>query len=147
MKRLKKLLPLLLVLCLVWSLSATAFAENYTYTIRIFDGDQGSVGGIISQGTNLKYGDYFYFSNSSATPKNANKYYVKGIRESGKDNNTYEANKTIYVTRDQDYVVAYGIRGTEVTYTINYVDSSGKKLADSVTYYGNPGDKPVASYL
>ena len=38
------------------------------------------------------------------------KYYVKGIRLSGRDNNTV-AQSAFLVSGDQDYVVAYGIPG------------------------------------
>ena len=51
------------------------------------------------------------------------------------------------VNGDQDYVVAYGIPGELAEYTVNYVDATGNKLADSRTYYGNVGDEPVIAYL
>ena len=33
-----------------------------------------------------------------------------------------------------------------VAYTVNYQDASGKSLAESQTFYGNVGDKPVVAY-
>ena len=33
-----------------------------------------------------------------------------------------------------------------VAYTVNYQDASGKSLAESQTFYGNIGDKPVVAY-
>ena len=33
-----------------------------------------------------------------------------------------------------------------VAYTVNYQDTSGKSLAESQTFYGNVGDKPVVAY-
>ena len=45
-----------------------------------------------------------------------------------------------------DYVVAYGIKGDMLAYTVNYQDANGKTLADSQTFYGNAGDKPVVAY-
>ena len=84
---------------------------------------------------------------SSAVALNENsKYYVKGIRLSGRDNNTV-AQSAFLVSGDQDYVVAYGIPGELAEYTVNYVDTDGNKLAESRTYYGNVGDKPVIAYL
>ena len=74
------------------------------------------------------------------------KYYVKGIRLSGRDNNTV-AQSAFLVSGDQDYVVAYGIPGELAEYTVNYVDTDGNKLAESRTYYGNVGDEPVIAYL
>ena len=55
-------------------------------------------------------------------------------------------NSSFEVTGDQEYVVAYGIKGNQVAYTINYQDANGNKLADSQTFYGNVGDKPVVAY-
>ena len=80
------------------------------------------------------------------TLKDRGKYYILGIRESGKDNNTvyYTA---FTVEGDKDYVIAYGILGDAVAYTINYEDEDGNRLAPSETYYGNVGDRPVVSYL
>lgn len=74
------------------------------------------------------------------------KYYVKGVRQSGRDNNSV-ASSSFRVTGDADYVVAYGIRGNMVAYTVNYQDESGKTLADSRKLYGNPGDKPVVAHV
>ena len=33
-----------------------------------------------------------------------------------------------------------------VAYTVNYEDEQGNKLAESQTFYGNVGDKPVVAY-
>lgn len=74
------------------------------------------------------------------------KYYVKGFRLSGRDNEEALATPTIEVDGDVDYVVAYGIKGDMVAYTVNYQDANGKTLADSQTFYGNAGDKPVVAY-
>ena len=71
---------------------------------------------------------------------------MQGIRISGRDNNAAVENSSFEVTGDQEYVVAYGIKGDQVAYTINYQDANGNKLADSQTFYGNVGDKPVVAY-
>ena len=71
---------------------------------------------------------------------------MQGIRISGRDNNAAVENYSFEVTGDQEYVVAYGIKGNQVAYTINYQDANGNKLADSQTFYGNVGDKPVVAY-
>ena len=75
------------------------------------------------------------------------KYYVKGIRLSGRDNEEALASPVLdNVTGDADYVVAYGIKKDMVAYTVNYQDASGKALAESQTFYGNVGDKPIVAY-
>ena len=38
------------------------------------------------------------------------------------------------------------LREIWVAYTVNYQDANGKTLADSQTFYGNAGDKPVVAY-
>jgi len=75
----------------------------------------------------------------------SSKYYVKGIRLSGRDNASVAAS-VFKVNGDADYVVAYGIKGNQVSYTVNYQDVSGRELAPSDTFYGNVGDKPVVAY-
>ncbi|MCR2019592.1 hypothetical protein NSB04_07520, partial [Blautia pseudococcoides] len=76
----------------------------------------------------------------------SSKYYVKGVRISGRDNNSLETS-AFHVNGDRDFVVAYGIQGDMVGYTVNYHDADGNELAPSRTYYGNVGDKPVVAYL
>lgn len=74
------------------------------------------------------------------------KYYAKGIRLSGRDNDDAGNTAAIVVSEDADYVVGYGIKGQQVAYTVNYVDADGNVLAEADTFYGNIGDKPVVAY-
>lgn len=148
MKKLLRLSAALLALLLLLPLSLNALAlnEEYTYTVRILAGAQGSIGGQNEVSfTGLHYGERFTFDVSSVQLNQGSKYYVRGIRESGRDNDTVGAPSFI-VTQDQDYVVAYGLRGNEVAYTLYFETEDGRTLADSVTYYGNVGDKPVVAY-
>lgn len=149
MKYVKRVSGLLFacMILLFTTMPVMAAKEVYTYTVRIFSGAQGTIGGgeyIVYE--NLKYGDRVAFDRSQVELHDGSKYYIKGIRESGKDNNTVSANAFI-VTGDQDYVVAYGFQGGTVAYTVNYVDEEGNELAPSETYYGNVGDEPVVAYL
>jgi hypothetical protein len=144
-------------------------AAGYTYTVTVSCGNQGTFSNtgavqvkkadgntasvsVENLGTKLKitgleYGDTFSFrAQSAVTLSDNSKYYVKGIRLSGRDNNTV-AKSAFTVVEDQDYVVAYGIPGDLAEYTVNYLDESGNKLADSQTYFGNVGDEPVIAYL
>lgn len=77
--------------------------------------------------------------------KEEGRYYVKGIRQSGRDNNTVTTS-IFEVDRDTDYVAAYGVKGDMVAYTVNYQDADGNELLPSDTYYGSVGDKPVVAY-
>lgn len=147
----------------------TAFAaeggneKEYTYTVTLFAGNQGTfngTGGVhviggsaqISGGdairiTGLRAGDVVVLDATAGMVdlKNGDKYYIKGVRESGRDNNTV-ADSAFTVTKDAEYVVAYGIQGDMISYTVNYQDGGGNELAPSRTYYGAVGDKPVIAY-
>lgn len=167
-KSLKYFLMALVTIAGVFSGKTSAEAFSYTYTVSFSTGAQGSFGGnsiqvrkaagndagvsVSSSGdkivvTGLEYGDVVSCDAQGSVGLSDNsKYYVKGIRLSGRDNNTV-ANSAFLVSGDQDYVVAYGIPGELAEYTVNYVDTNGNKLADSRTYYGNVGDEPVIAYL
>ena len=96
----------------------------------------------------LHYGTQVVFDvQKGVTISNDSKYYNKGFRVSGEDNSSSKlANPSITVTEDQDYVMAYGIQGETVAYTVNYLDGDGNVLFPPATYYGNVGDKPVVAY-
>ena len=73
------------------------------------------------------------------------RYYIKGVRLSGRDTGeTADLNPVVTVNGDADYVVAYGVVGDQVAYTVQYQDADGNELAPSRTFYGNIGDKPIA---
>ena len=168
MKRLLKyFLVALVVITGVFSQTKDVRAFSYTYTVSLSAGGQGSINGgvqvrkasgneasasVSSKGdkiivTGLESGDVISCVAQGSVALNENsKYYVKGIRLSGRDNNTV-AQSAFLVSGDQDYVVAYGIPGELAEYTVNYVDTDGNKLAESRTYYGNVGDEPVIAYL
>jgi hypothetical protein len=141
----RRLLLLLLTVSLL--MRPVRGLEEYTYTVRFFAGGQGTFGGqeMVTY-ENLRYGDRVTFRPESVTLPEDSKYYVKGIREAGKDNNTVQS-LSFQVTGDMDYVVAYGISGSSVAYQVNYQDQAGNALAPSSTYYGNVGDRPVIAYL
>lgn len=124
----------------------------YTYTVRIYAGKQGTIAGAemkpyydVAPGGTIDFD-----KNDVVLNEGSDKYYVKGIRESGKDNSELYVlnNGSITVDRDVDYVVAYGLKGNLVEYTVRFVDAeTEEKLAEDQTYYGSVGDKPVVSYL
>lgn len=145
--------------------------QEYTYTVTFSAGKQGTFNDssknevkVQREGTSqtlpitvsgdkmtvkeVKSGDVLSFT--AQTPgvvqlASDSKYYVKGVRASGRDNE--EAVTTIFtVNSDMDYVVAYGVKGEQVKYTVNYQDKNGKTLAPSESFYGNVGDKPVVAY-
>lgn len=141
----KRFLAILLSVLLLASAIPAALGAG-TYHIRIFSGEQGTIFGGEVVEYDLPYGDRVTFNLSSVQLLDNSKYYVKGIRESGRDNNTLGL-VSFKVDRDLDFVVAYGLLGDKTSYTITYTDTAGNELAPSETYYGNVGDKPVVAYL
>ena len=138
-----------------------ASAAKRTYTIRVFAGEQGMIeedGKLKSmvEYSNIEPGTSFFFgktSNGVSGPSASDdvkvsndKYYVKGFRLSGRDNNELELG-AITVNGDADYVVAYGVKGSTVEYTVMYLEyPSGNELHPSETFVGNDGDRPVVAY-
>ena len=128
--------------------SLTAAAEDYTYTVTLSTGNMGTVNGedkITVEGIRSGAEVTFDVSQVQVTDE---RYYVKGVRLSGRDNADAQnlVSPTFTVDGDADYVVAYGIRGDMVAYTVNYQDADGNELAPSQQFYGNVGDKPVVAY-
>lgn len=152
-KRLAKALGILLALCLgvlaAPQASLKAAEDGYTYQVRIFAGAQGAIDGkdmVVYEGLDGTEGSRVTFEQSRVTLKDSSKYYIRGIRESGRDNDEVLSLASFVPTEDKDYVVAYGILGDAVMYTVEYVDEAGNSLAPSVTYYGNVGDRPVVAF-
>lgn len=174
MKMWKKLLTSVLSAVMVFTLLSTgAFAaetnsslkkQPYTYTVTFYAGNHGTFGDnavptVETKGvakivkssdkivvSGLLEGDKVGMNSQSAVTLAADsKYYPKGIRLSGRDNDTV-AESVFEVTGDADYVAAYGIKGQQVKYTVKYVHENGKKLAEDEVFYGNVGDKPVIAF-
>ncbi len=163
-----KILTIVMALCLAGGMSRTvqASGEGYTYTLRLYAGAQGAIDASVVQRladagaqvsiengevcvvSGLHYGTQVVFDiQRGVTLNNNSKYYCKGFRISGEDNSTGSlATPSVTVSGDQDFVVAYGIQGETVAYTVNYVDQDGNELFPSAVYYGNVGDKPVVAY-
>ncbi len=141
-------------------LTVSAAEEEYTYTVRLYAGNQGRLlgGGVDASSESagvsftdgylviegLKYGDTVYIRPQAAAEVTDERYYVRGVRRSGRDNSEAEA-PTFRVASDRDYVMAYGIRGNMAAYTVHYVDGDGRTLMESDTYYGNIGERQYVS--
>ena len=78
------------------------------------------------------------FNGYAVCPKGS-RYYPKGLRESGKEE-THE--HSFPVTKDQDFVITYGITGEQVEYYVEYVDGNGNARAEkNGPFYANKGDR------
>ena len=162
-----KAMALCLALSLAWGMSVPAqAAEDYTYTLRLFAGAQGTIDASVVQRlsdagatvsiedgevcvvSGLHYGEQVVFDiQRGVALQEGSKYYRKGFRVSGEDTNSNRlANPSVTVNGDADYVVAYGIQGETVAYTVTYQDTEGNELYPSAVYYGNVGDMPVVAY-
>lgn len=146
----KMLISLLSVSVIAAAPATTALATQpgnaYTYKVTLSAGNKGSISGQEKiEVQDLNAGDDVSFDLSQIQVTD-DKYYVKGIRLSGRDNAEALAAPAFNVDGDADYVVAYGIKGDQVAYTVQYQDEDGNTLADSQTFYGNVGDKPVVAY-
>ena len=147
-----KVLVLLLALCVTGSIDLTARAassdEKETYTVRLFSGAHSTlINGSEMMSYEVAYDSPLPFSTRDVVQLGAeSKYYVKDIRESGKDNaETLE--EGYRVREDRDYVVTYGVLGNSVSYTVQFQTEDGTDLAPPETYYGNIGDRPVVAFL
>ncbi len=174
MKKLNLLFGINLILTLALSLiiPCTARAESYTYSINIVLGGTEEVGAdfltdmsnylTIMSGENsvanakvvgdtikisgLNYNDQISFNPKGAVsvaPQEGKSYYVKGMRVSG--SNDVVSASTFTVTKDNSYVIAYGV-GAVVPYTVKYLDEAGNQLLETATYYGALGDEVYVPY-
>ena len=166
MKQVRRAFSIILMLICIAGISVNAFADA-DYSIRLFAGDPAT--GMLNGSQNYDgiNKSKVHYSNNTTPSVEFNvgedyikiingKYYAKGIREAGKDylntgNNTpttyvvaeTNGNVNVNVTRDQDYVVVYGIRGLQVQFTIRCVDAATGALLRTLTYWGDPGDQPL----
>ena len=156
MKQGKRLLLMLLAVLFLMTalLPITGLAEeNRKYVVRFFGGNKGS----INTGTYyevLPSGSVKIPTSNDVTVDED--YYLKGFVESGKDprkpessdptNPSYVVMSTLL--RDIDYMAVYGIRGTEVQYTVQYLQyGTTRKLAADGIFYAGVGDRPISSYI
>ena len=173
MKKLKRLFGFSLIMTMLCSLISPIWvrAEEYTYQISIIRGGTEEIGaGFVSDMSDsltivsasdevsvssnkdsviikgLKYNDQISFNPKSAveiSDDSNDKYYVKGMRISG--SNDVVSESTFSVTKDNSYVVAYGV-GAVVPYTVKYLDGAGNALAQQNTFYGAIGDEVYVPY-
>lgn len=155
MKKWKRLLVSLLTVSMTLGASTMSVMADdttpYTYKVTLSAGNKGTINGQSKiEVSDIAYRSRFAFDNTALynIQVTDDRYYVKGIRLSGRDNASSKKLDApgFIVTGDADYVVAYGIKGNMVAYTVNYQDASGNSLAESQTFYGNVGDKPVVAY-
>ena len=163
MRKMKKIFIILMCLAVLpffgLSLNASdsyaADEEGYTYTVYVYSGNQGYFGSpkkTVKKFSGIAYGQQVTINASELglVLKDSDKYYPRGLKLSGHDND--EVGSRLYqtytfpVTEDMSFSVAYGMKGGMVKYTVKYQEKdTGKTLHDKDTFYGMAGDKPVVS--
>ena len=143
MKKMKKLVGLLLPLCLMLGMVSPAFAATpYKYTVELDGGLYGTIEGKTT--FVCENGEKWTPTSDDFSVKVTNdKYYHKGFQISGIENREIGAAP---VTQDYVLVATYGVKGETVRYTVNYVDENGNELHKSDTFEANVGDKPIVAY-
>lgn len=150
MKRMKKLMLSLLAAAVVFSnMGISAKAEYNQYKVTVYTGNKG----VFADGSDIQEyqvtagGLLTGAATANSIQVTDEKYYVKGFRISGQEDSFYADIPTgTPFNADTDFVVAYGIAGDMVEYTVQYLDENGNELAPSAVYYANVGDKPVIAY-
>ena len=142
-----------MVLILAFGTWNKAYADDskdtYKYKVMIYSGEQGKFDSGKVWTKEYEPGETCEVDLDSLGFKLTNdKYYVRGFRITGHDNDETTGFQNLNFTVDQDvsYEIAYGIAGGLVKYVVNYEDANGKTLRKSDTYYGMAGDKPVVAY-
>lgn len=149
----KSIVLLLSLLVILMCIPIGMTQADYSYRVRVFAGNQSNVSNPEMPIIDLPFspGAECNLPRSKTIEETylpeGSKYYVKGYKISGEGGEYTCHSESFIVDRDYDLMVAYGMPDNLVSYTINFVDAeTGAQLADSVTYYGNVGDKPVVAY-
>lgn len=159
MKRIKHILALIFASVMVIAGGLQAKAEQYTYRVTLLPGLYGTVDGTYfdvpyketvtlsvdedADGNivaSASYGGTTYTVTVNGDVKN--KYYCRGFHVSGIEPVVVGS---LPITKDTILVASYGMKSKAVKYTVKFVDEDGNELAESKTFYGNIGDKPVVS--
>lgn len=120
MKKWKRLLVSLLTVSMTLGASTMSVMADdttpYTYKVTLSAGNKGTINGQNKiEKSDIAYGSDFSFDNAALynIQVTDDRYYVKGIRLSGRDNASSKKldAPAFTVTGDADYVVAYGIKG------------------------------------
>ena len=149
-----------------------AETKAYTYTVKLHIGGNGDEGAKFNGSTNgievssnrlepkvevssdtvtisnLSYNAKVSVTNPAglvtvAPKSDETAYYVKGIRQAGADSKV--STLSFDVTKDVDYVIAYGV-GATIPYTVKYQDGNGNALLQEETFYAKAGEELYVSY-
>lgn len=127
-----------------------ARAEDYTYKVRVFSGNKGTVNGEDVVVLECHKGDSINLEDEIDVGITSDSYYHKGFRESGQD--AEFPYMSFSVDRDIDLVTSYGMRAQMAKLTVHFREyGTDKPLATDdgsteATYEYKIGDKPVIAF-
>lgn len=127
-----------------------ALGEDYTYTIRVFSGNKGSIGNSDSIILEKRKGEEVNLRDEAPVSVNDRNYYHKGFREAGRDSDF--PYMSFRVDRDLDLVASYGMRADMARLTVHLREyGTGTALQSDAgvserTYEFKIGDKPVIAF-
>ena len=154
-----RIAAVVIALCMIAALALPALAsetdDTYKYTVRIFAGKQGKIDGedvkeysvTPGQKLNVDWNEL-----KKLIKVTDSRYEATGFRLSGKDNNLYPKTiaEPIVVNSDMDFVVSYALKGSDIQYTIKYLEAGTNKELHkpaTITYNGNEGEEFVPTYI
>ena len=134
--------------------TAKAVETPYTYKVTVYAGNQGSFSGAspseyVIQNIGYDKAVILDWNDMGLSLKDSGKYYVRGFKLAGHDNDELLAAGSFQVTEDTALVISYGIRDDGmVNYTVRFLEEgTNKELASEKTYVGRVGDKPIVSHM
>ena len=138
MKKTRSLICVLLIACVMLSLTVSASAAAPQYKVTISSGLHGTIGGertievTVPSGGSVNYLDYIPTAVDEF-------YYFKGFHISGQEGVAPPST----IDRDLQIVASYGIEGDMAQITVHYRTADGRALANDDVLKGKIGDKPV----
>ena len=137
-------------------LTVPASAEEYSYNISVFSGEQGAFD---AAGTDCitypcKPGDPVNFSQEGLIAlvnqhlQRPDKYIATGIRPAGRDNDQEDGYTPMAFNAREDglYCITYEVKTNVVNYTVTYTTENGTQLLPPETYQANVGDRVVVAF-
>ena len=167
MRKIAKIAPILTLIAMM--IMGTLSVSAYGYEISISSGNgEFSGGSIYSKGIPATGTIDVDQANSSVTiggttytltkmpdgkAPAASKYFMAGIKLAGYDTDDVNGGANsgeikldaMYGTKDLEFVVAYGMKSSMVSYTVHYV-ANGTEIREADTFYGVAGDNVIVSY-
>ena len=152
-KRLFALILSLLIIAVPFY-TAKAVETPYSYKVTVYAGNQGTFSG--ESPSEYAINDIGYFqmvtldwNEMGLTLKDPERYYVRGFKLAGHDNDELLTLPAFQVKEDTALVISYGVRDDGmVNYTVRFLEEGTKKeLASEKTYVGRVGDKPIVSHM